>query len=264
MPEGIAVLNKEDRYFEVLSSAAIARGAKVLSYGREGKDIRLLEIRPEANGQQIDMLIGGIKRSVRLPLIGRFQALNVLCALGIIIASGGNSENAVEHLKSLKGVRGRAELATRLNNGATVYIDYAHTPDALKQLLISMRPHTDKNLNLVFGCGGDRDSGKRAEMGAIAHSLADNVIITDDNPRTEDASLIRGQILRTCRNAIEIGDRKEAIYKAISNLRAGDLLLIAGKGHELNQIIGDEGLPFNDAEVAANAAVNLNTIEAST
>ena len=261
---GVAVLNKGDKSFEVLSAAAIAGGAKVLSYGWEGKDIRLLDIRPEASGQRVKMLIGGVKRSVKLPLVGGFHALNVRCALGIILASGGDSEKTIEDLEKLMGVRGRAELATRLSNGAAVYVDYAHTPDALRQLLISMRPHTDKNLNLVFGCGGDRDSGKRAQMGAIACSFADNVIITDDNPRTEDAALIRNQVLKACKNATEIGDREEAIFEAVSGLKAGDLLIIAGKGHELKQVIGAENLPFNDVEVAVKAVLNLNLREVNT
>jgi UDP-N-acetylmuramoyl-L-alanyl-D-glutamate--2,6-diaminopimelate ligase len=179
-----------------------------------------------------------------LPLPGRFQADNALLAAGLALALG--ESRAIDHLASLTGVRGRMELAATLPNGAAVYVDYAHTPDALERLLLALRPHTSGRLHLVFGAGGDRDRGKRPLMGAVAARLSDIAIVTDDNPRAEDAATIRAAIRSACPGAAEIGDRGAAIAAAMSDLRPGDVLAIAGKGHEQGQTIGTTVLAFDD------------------
>jgi UDP-N-acetylmuramoyl-L-alanyl-D-glutamate--2,6-diaminopimelate ligase len=190
---------------------------------------------------------------ITVPLVGEFQATNALCALALAIATGADSAAAVMALASLEGVRGRAQWVGQLSNGAAVYVDYAHTPDALQAVLTALRPHVHHRLNVVFGCGGDRDPGKRREMGAIAAALADDVIVTDDNPRTEDPAAIRRQILEGCPAAREIGDRAEAIMHAVQALAPGDILVVAGKGHETGQIIGDAIIAFDDVEVVRAA-----------
>jgi UDP-N-acetylmuramoyl-L-alanyl-D-glutamate--2,6-diaminopimelate ligase len=179
--------------------------------------------------------------------------MNALCALGIVLADGTDQTQAIAALENLAGVRGRLELAAHHTIGAGIYVDYAHTPDALAHVLTALRSHTSKKLKVVFGCGGDRDQGKRPEMGEIAARLADEAIVTDDNPRTEAAAPIRSQIMAACPGALEIGDRKKAIFAAVKGLSEGDLLVIAGKGHEQGQIIGDDVLPFDDVEIARQA-----------
>jgi UDP-N-acetylmuramoyl-L-alanyl-D-glutamate--2,6-diaminopimelate ligase len=205
---------------------------------------------------EIDLF--GRRHTVLLGLPGEFQASNVLCALGLVIACGDNADKALAALASLEGVPGRVQLVARRANGAPVYVDYAHTPDALSHVLSALRPHTEKRLVVAFGCGGDRDRGKRPEMGSIAARLADTVIVTDDNPRGEDAAAIRQKILATCPDATEIGDRAEAIHGAAAVLEAGDVLVIAGKGHEQGQIVGPNVLPFDDAEVARAAVAAID------
>jgi UDP-N-acetylmuramoyl-L-alanyl-D-glutamate--2,6-diaminopimelate ligase len=192
-------------------------------------------------------------------LAGTFQAWNVLCALGLVIATGAPPGEAAAALGALEGAPGRMELAARHPNGAPIYVDYAHKPDALEAVLKEVRPQVKGKLAVVFGCGGDRDRGKRAIMGEIAVKFADRVYVTDDNPRSEQPGAIRQEIMAAARGATEIGDRAEAIAAAIAALAPGDVLVIAGKGHEQGQIIGDEVLPFDDMEVARNAAASLET-----
>ena len=183
--------------------------------------------------------------------------MNILAALGLVIGSGGDMEKALAVIPKFTGVPGRLEQVVPLDNGATVFIDYAHTPMALANILNTLRPHTQSKLHVVFGCGGDRDAGKRPEMGKMAESLADVVIVTDDNPRSENPALIRGAIMAAAPRAKEVADRREAIYVAMKALAPGDILVIAGKGHEKEQIIGDTILPFDDAQVARQAAKEL-------
>lgn len=253
---GTAVLNADVPEFSQLATECQNRGIRIISYGKQGRDIRILhrDILPE--GQDLDLLVLGEELKVTLPLVGEFQAYNALCALGLVIGSD-HGENlrpfeAVTYLQRLEGVRGRMQRVGMLKNGAAIYVDYAHTPDGLKTVLTSLRPHTQGRLHVVFGCGGDRDTGKRPMMGTIANELADISYVTDDNPRSEDPADIRAQIIKGNTGLIEIGGRKKAIETAIAGLEKGDILVIAGKGHEQGQIIGDKVLPFDDAEVAQN------------
>jgi UDP-N-acetylmuramoyl-L-alanyl-D-glutamate--2,6-diaminopimelate ligase len=195
----------------------------------------------------IHLCAGGRERQMELELPGRFQADNVLLAAALAEATG--LPNVWDLLPHLRGVRGRMEFAARLPNGAAAYVDYAHTPDALERLLRALRPHTQQRLICVFGAGGDRDVGKRPLMGAVAARLADIAIVTDDNPRTEDAASIRAQIMLACPGAREIGDRAAAIAAALDEAGRGDVVVVAGKGHEQGQIIGSDVLPFDDASV---------------
>jgi UDP-N-acetylmuramoyl-L-alanyl-D-glutamate--2,6-diaminopimelate ligase len=194
---------------------------------------------------------------VALPLAGTFQAYNVLAALGLTIATGLTPEAALEALPFLEGVPGRVEQVGRTAQGGRVFVDYAHTPDALETVLAAIRPHTRARLWVVFGCGGDRDRGKRPLMGEIACRLADRSIVTDDNPRSEDPAAIRREILAAAPNAEEFSERGEAIAHAVAALGPGDVLVIAGKGHESGQTIGDRVLPFNDRDVARAAISRL-------
>ena len=256
---GVAVLNADDGHFEALRRTAELSRQRVVSYGREGEDITLLGLQASADGQILKLKLLGQKETVTLPLIGGFQAMNALCALGVVLAEDGDPAAAVAALAKLKGVRGRLELAARHASGAGVYVDYAHTPDALENVLKAMRPHVDRQLKVVFGCGGDRDRGKRPEMGAVAHQFADAIIVTDDNPRGEEAAAIRQDIIKACPGSIEIGDRTQAIAEAVAGLAAGDILVIAGKGHEQGQIIGDEVRPFDDVSVVRNVIEGAKT-----
>lgn len=251
--DGTAVLNADIAEFDRLSQLCRQRGIRVMSYGYKGNDLKIISRQPHATGQTLETEILGQRHRLELPLIGEFQAMNVLCAVGMIIALHGFSGKIIDYLPSVKGAPGRLDLAGRLKNGAGVYIDYAHTPDALENVLKTMRHHTEKKLWIVFGCGGDRDKLKRPLMGKIARELADRVVVTDDNPRTEDAAEIRRQIMAECPKAAEIGDRVAAIEYAISQLEAGDMLVIAGKGHENGQKIGDQVIPMNDMEEATKA-----------
>jgi UDP-N-acetylmuramoyl-L-alanyl-D-glutamate--2,6-diaminopimelate ligase len=192
----------------------------------------------------------------QLNLVGDFQVANVMAALGLVLSEPVELDAVLAALPQLQGAPGRLELIGSTVRGAAVYVDYAHKPDALETVLKVMRPHTAGRLVVVFGCGGDRDRGKRPTMGAIAARLADDVIVTDDNPRSEDAAEIRAAILQGAPNATnvrEIGNRQQAIEQAVASLQQGDVLLIAGKGHEQGQIVGDRVLPFDDAEVARGA-----------
>jgi UDP-N-acetylmuramoyl-L-alanyl-D-glutamate--2,6-diaminopimelate ligase len=245
---GTAVVNADQAYAEAVVGASRARGLPVLRFGEHGDRIRLVSRVPHANGQDLVLDVDGTIHQIALPLVGSFQASNAMCALGLAIVSGAMPNAAVEALAGLKGAPGRMELIGASAAGAAIYVDYAHKPDALGAALRALRPHTSGKLALVFGCGGDRDRAKRPVMGGIAAEHADRVFITDDNPRSEDAAAIRREIMRACPGAVEIGDRRAAIATAFEGLRRGDVLLVAGKGHETGQIVGDKVLPFNDAD----------------
>ncbi|MEJ1975166.1 MAG: UDP-N-acetylmuramoyl-L-alanyl-D-glutamate--2,6-diaminopimelate ligase [Acetobacteraceae bacterium] len=235
----------------MLREIAARRRLALRLVGEDGDAIRLLSATPHPGGQHLELLAGGVRRVLDLPLPGRFQADNALLAAGLALALGETA--ALDRLPGLTGVRGRMELAAT-PNGAAVYVDYAHTPDALERLLTALRPHTSGRLHVVFGAGGDRDRGKRPLMGAAAARLADDAIVTDDNPRSEDPAAIRAAILAACPGAREIGDRAAAIAAGLAALRPGDVLAIAGKGHEQGQTIAGETLPFDDVATVRRLA----------
>jgi len=257
--EGCAVLNADSGAFPFLEAVCRRRDQRVISFGTGAADLALRDRKPSATGQDLTLSVFGATELLHLPLAGEFQALNALCALGLAIGSGAEPRNALPVLERLEGVRGRLELAATLPGGAPVYVDYAHTPDALETVLEALRPHADGRLCVVFGCGGDRDPGKRPLMGEIAARLADHVVVTDDNPRSEDPGAIRRAVLAGCAHAdadaeiAEIGDRAEAIEAAVDGLAPGDVLVVAGKGHEQGQIVGDTIRPFDDAAVVREA-----------
>jgi UDP-N-acetylmuramoyl-L-alanyl-D-glutamate--2,6-diaminopimelate ligase len=238
----------------MIADTAAERGLRLLTVGPDGADIRLLARTPTRLGQALALEVFGQRHEVMLPLIGGYQAANALVAAGIAVALGHAPQPVIGRLGQVSGIRGRLERAVITPAGAPVYVDYAHTPDALLAAIAALRPHTANRLILVFGCGGDRDRGKRPEMGRIGADAADIAIVTDDNPRTEDAAAIRREILAGAPGAIEIAGRRTAIAEAIARARDGDVVLIAGKGHEQGQIVGREVLPFDDASVARDAA----------
>jgi UDP-N-acetylmuramyl-tripeptide synthetase len=215
--------------------------------------MKLLSSQSEGLGQVISVETASGIHKISLPLAGDFQVTNALVAAGLVIACGGEESLALHALESLKGAPGRLDLVGQSHAGAPVFVDYAHTPDALENVLRTLRPLTKNKLFVVFGCGGDRDAGKRPMMGKVAVELADRVYVTDDNPRTEDAAKIRAQIMVAAKGATEFGNRAEAILKATQDLKAGDVLLVAGKGHEQGQIIGKEKRPFSDHEAVRSA-----------
>lgn len=245
-PGGVAVLNADSQLVMEIADICWARGHRIITVGQHSGDIRLLRQRTSDIGQEITINYKSEIYDLTLPLIGSFQAMNALMAVGLVIGSGGDVENAFKALSHLKAVPGRMEQVGRHSSGARVYVDYAHTPDALETVLKAIRPHTKGKLIVVFGCGGDRDAGKRKIMGEIAVKQADRVYVTDDNPRSEDASEIRSQVLAGCPGATEIADRANAIKAAVDELEKGDILLVAGKGHEQGQIIGNSIRPFDD------------------
>ena len=259
---GVAVLNADSPEFQHIATICDHRGQRVLSYGVAGSELRVTGVEPLAHGQRLALSVLGRDVTVDLPLAGRFQAWNVLCALGLVIGSGGDAERALATLPALEGVPGRLQHVATHPNGATVYVDYAHTPDALETVLRALKPHAARHLVTVFGCGGDRDRSKRPVMGALAARLADRAIVTDDNPRTEDPAFVRGQVLAAATGELagkleEIGDRAEAIRTAVRQLQPGDVLVIAGKGHEQGQTIGTEVRPFDDADEARKAVAEV-------
>ena len=256
-PGGAAVLNADVAEFETLRAVSQARGLRIFSYGTAGGELRLLRHAAAAEGQSLTLQLLGRRHDIALPLAGRFQAANVLAALGLVVATGADPEAALEALPHLAGVAGRLEFVARAPSGGQVYVDYAHTPEALRSALEALRAHTRGQLCVVFGCGGDRDRGKRPQMGEVARGLADRVIVTDDNPRSEDPAAIRRDILEAAVDAREIGDRAEAIETAVAELGADDLLVVAGKGHEPGQIVGDRVLPFDDRDVVRAAVARL-------
>ncbi len=249
-PNGIAVINADSDYAPRLEDICLTYNHRAIMFGRKGRDITLISQQPTVKGQKLKINIFGTEYDVDMPVAGTFQAMNALCALGMVLAVEEDPKQFakyVEGLNHLTGVRGRIELIETLKNGASIYVDYAHTPDALKTVLEALRPHTKGRLHVVFGAGGDRDKGKRPMMGKIATEFADKVIITDDNPRTESPKRIREEIMVACHNGTEIGDRRKAIEAAIEGLQSGDVLVVAGKGHEQGQIIDKVIHPFDDA-----------------
>lgn len=244
----LAVLNVDDVQFAALKAICTKRAICVLSFGvAKDADYRIVNVNPHANGLDATVMLHGAEYKLSLPLYGAFQLSNMLVAIGLLQAAHLSEEALVALLPKLRGVPGRLEKIADAN-GAPIFIDYAHTPAALENILKTLRPHTAKKLHVVFGCGGDRDAGKRPEMGAVAATFADVVIVTDDNPRSENPAAIRAAIMAKAPGATEIPDRDAAIRKAIQQLQAGDVLVIAGKGHETTQTIGNQVLPFNDAD----------------
>ncbi len=255
-PGAVAVLNADIPEYEALKEVCQARHHRILSFGRNGGDLKLVDAAPLPHGQRLTLHAFGATRTLDLPLAGTFQAMNMLAAAGLAIGGGVAPFAALDAVPSLEGVPGRLQLAGRTANGAAVYVDYAHKPDALATVLAALRPHVTGRLHVLFGCGGDRDVGKRPLMGKIAVERADRVIVTDDNPRSEDPAAIRKAVLAAAPGAREIAPRDVAIRAAIDDLGAGDVLVIAGKGHEQGQIVGDTTLPFDDLE-QAQAALGL-------
>lgn len=253
---GPAVVNVDDPEYEPFMFAALGNGSTLLTVGREGAYIEILSIELEGYGQRVEVRHVGEKLSFHLPLTGEFQVSNALIAAALAMSTGVDKAQAFPALSELVGAKGRLELVAEVN-GAAIFVDYSHTPDALKTALVSLRPYATSSLSVVFGCGGDRDKGKRPQMGAIASELADKVIVTDDNPRTEDARTIRAEILAAAKGATEIADRKAAIVEAVKALQPGDVLLVAGKGHENYQIVGTTKTHFSDHEVVAEAIKGL-------
>ncbi|WP_315838042.1 UDP-N-acetylmuramoyl-L-alanyl-D-glutamate--2,6-diaminopimelate ligase [Bradyrhizobium prioriisuperbiae] len=254
--DGAAVISADHDHSQAVIDVARARGLRVLTVGRNGDDkgggIRLVDATIDGFGQKLTLAYGGKTRSLRLPLVGEFQIENALVAAGLVIGTGGAVERTFAALEQLEGAKGRLELVGE-RRGAPVFIDYAHKPDALEKALVALRPYARRRLVVVFGAGGDRDAGKRPLMGEIASRFADTVIVTDDNPRSEDPATIRAAILAAATGAREIGDRAEAIRVGVAGLEAGDVLVIAGKGHETGQIVGERVLPFSDHDAARAA-----------
>lgn len=262
LPEdGVAVVNLDGAKGSEMAELALDRGLRVLTVGKgQGADLQIAATRPDPTGQEVRYLWQGRAFQTRLALIGAFQAENVAVAAGLAIAAGDAPEAVLGVLPRLTGVRGRMQLAATRKNGAAVYVDYAHTPDAIETALRALRPHVMGRIIVVFGAGGDRDRTKRPLMGAAAQAHADVLYVTDDNPRTEDPASIRASILAACPEANEVGDRAEAILRAVDALLPGDALLIAGKGHESGQVIGTDVYPFDDVEQASVAVAALDGV----
>ena len=254
LPQGAgAVINADSPSGEEVHLRAEARGLLTTLVGHKGRDIHLVDVATEGLGQRLKLETRFGAFDVNLPLAGDFQASNALVAAGLVIAAGGDPAHVFHALSSLKGAPGRLDFVGRTKDGASVFVDYAHTPDAIATALAALRPSTKGKLHVVFGCGGDRDKGKRPLMAKAAAEHADHVIITDDNPRSEEPAQIRREALVGAPTAIEIGDRAKAIRVAVEQLKSGDILLVAGKGHELGQIIGSETRPFSDHDAVRAA-----------
>nr|HAQ93814.1 UDP-N-acetylmuramoyl-L-alanyl-D-glutamate--2,6-diaminopimelate ligase [Afipia sp.] len=249
---GAAIIAADHEHSQAVIDAARIRKLRIITVGRKGEGIRLVDAAVDGFAQKLTLEHDGKRTQVRLPLVGEFQIENALVAAGLVIATGGDAERVFAALEHLQGAPGRLELVGE-RNGAPVFVDYAHKPDALAKALEALRPYTKRKLVVVFGAGGDRDAGKRPLMGAIAAENADTVIITDDNPRSENPASIRAAIMAAAKGAKDIADRNEAIRAAVAGLQQGDALLIAGKGHETGQIVGDKVLPFSDHDAAAAA-----------
>ncbi|MXP25675.1 UDP-N-acetylmuramoyl-L-alanyl-D-glutamate--2,6-diaminopimelate ligase [Altererythrobacter indicus] len=256
--DGVAVIWADDAWSARAIARAQQRGLQAFTVGQQGESIRLLDRQAGQLGQELTLSFDGVERKVKLSLIGAYQVSNALVAAGLAIATGSDPVRVFDALGRLQPVRGRLERAVITAVGAPVYVDYAHTPDALGAAIEALRPHVAGKLIVAFGAGGDRDNGKRAPMGSVAAELADVVIVTDDNPRGEDPAAIRAQVLEGAPEAVEIGDRREAISAAIRQAGPQDIVLIAGKGHEQGQIIGSgeatKVLPFDDVSVARECA----------
>jgi len=253
-PDGVAVVAVDHTFAAEVKDAARGRSLRIIEVGRTARDIRLISSAVAGFSQVLTLGYGGVKYQVQLPLVGAFQVENALVAAGQAIAGGGDADAVFAALEGLVGAKGRLELVGR-KSGAPIFVDYAHKPDALAKALDALRPYVSGKLVVVFGAGGDRDAGKRPLMGAIAAAKADRVIVTDDNPRSEEPGAIRAAILGGAPGADEIGDRNEAIHRAVMDLAGGDVLLIAGKGHETGQIIGQKIVPFSDHEAVQDALV---------
>lgn len=259
LPEdGVAVINMDDPRGPEMRAIAAARGQEVISVGRGAGDLSLIGARFDASGQDMRFTWHDKPYQARLNLIGGFQAENILLACGLVIASGEDPQAVFETLPHLQTVRGRMQLAATRDNGATVFVDYAHTPDAVATAIKALRPHVLGRLVAIVGAGGDRDAAKRPLMGQAAQENADLVIVTDDNPRSEDPAVIRAAVKGGAPDALEVGDRAEAILRGVDALGAGDALLICGKGHETGQIVGTDVLPFDDVEQASMAVAALD------
>jgi len=254
--DGAAVISADHDCSQAVIDAARAKNLRIVAVGSKGdgagEGIRLIGADIDGFAQKLDLEHRGRRHAVRLPLVGEFQIENALVAAGLAIGTGSEPQAVFAELELLEGAKGRLEQVAE-RNGAPIFVDYAHKPDALAKALQALRPYAKRKLVVVFGAGGDRDAGKRPLMGAIAAENADSVIVTDDNPRSENPELIRSAILSTAKGAREIGDRAEAIRTAIAGLEPGDALLIAGKGHETGQIVGDHTLPFSDHDAVAAA-----------
>jgi UDP-N-acetylmuramoyl-L-alanyl-D-glutamate--2,6-diaminopimelate ligase len=255
-PGGAAVISADHECSVQVMEAARARGLRIIAVGHradgDGEGIRLVGVGVEGFAQNLDLETRGRHYTVNLPLVGEFQIENSLVAAGLAIGTGSDPDDVFAALEQLEGAKGRLERVGE-HNGAPIFVDYAHKPDALAKALQALRPYARRKLVVIFGAGGDRDAGKRPLMGAIAAENADDVIVTDDNPRSENPEAIRAAILAAAKNATDIADRAEAIRAGVSALQPGDVLLIAGKGHETGQIIGDKVLPFSDHEAVAAA-----------
>ncbi len=253
LPDGApVVVNRDEPYAVEAAEAAVAAGHPMIGIGRKGETLTLLANARDGFSQRLTIGVDGQELSVALPLVGDFMAGNALVAAGLAIATGEDKAAAIRAIAGLKGVAGRLERVGEVNGGLVV-VDYAHKPDALAAVLTTLRPYATGRLICVFGCGGDRDKGKRPLMGSIAAERADIAIVTDDNPRSEDPATIRAEIMAASPKLLEIGDREEAIRSAVCMLTPGDLLVVAGKGHETGQIIGDRTLPFSDHDVVRKA-----------
>ena len=254
LPRGAwAVLNADSPAFASFAAAAVTGGRAVMSVGAMGQGLTLTGRQADGQGQRLAINAWGRNHTVRLPLAGAFQVANALVAAGLCIAAGASPDSALAALENIEGAPGRLQRVGTKAGGGEAYVDYAHTPDGLGAVLSALRPHARGRLILLFGAGGDRDTGKRAAMGATASSLADVAIVTDDNPRSEAPAAIRAAVLAGGRGLREIADRRRAIAAAVNLLEAGDILVVAGKGHETGQIVGDETLPFDDVEETREA-----------
>lgn len=253
-PDGTAVVWADDPYAERVIDLARARGNRLFTVGEHGQTLRLLGREPTLLGQRLELEADGKAHKVTLPLIGAYQAANALTAAALVVATGGEWAPTLANLARLTPVRGRLERAAISKAGAPVYVDYAHTADALEAAIAALRPHVAGRLIVVFGAGGDRDTGKREPMGEAAARHADVVIVTDDNPRSEDPAAIRAAVMKGAPGAREIGDRREAIAAAVAMAGQDDIVLVAGKGHETGQIVGELVLPFDDVAVAREVA----------
>jgi UDP-N-acetylmuramoyl-L-alanyl-D-glutamate--2,6-diaminopimelate ligase len=253
-PGAPAVINADVEHAARLEEIARSRKLELFTVGYKGRQLKLLASRREGFGQQLVVTGPRLTHEFILPLVGEFQASNALVAAGLVIAAGGEEELAMHALESLKGAKGRLDLVARSASLAPIFVDYAHTPDALQNAITALRPYVKSRLAVVFGAGGDRDKGKRPQMGEVASRLADLAYVTDDNPRSEDPAEIRAQVLAGCPRGIDAGERASAIRMAVEALREGDILLVAGKGHELGQTIGETTVPFSDHD-AVRAAI---------
>ena len=252
--DGTAVVWSGDAKSATVIDHAKQRGLKLITVGPEAETIELVSRTSTPLGQQLMLRHEGREHKLALPLIGAYQMNNVLTAAGLVLATGGDWATTLSGMGRVSPVRGRLERAVISRSGAPIYVDYAHTPDAIEAAIAALRPHVEGRLITVLGAGGDRDEGKRPEMGAVAARLSDVVIVTDDNPRSEDPAAIRKAVLAGAPEAIEVGDRRAAIAEAIAQAKTGDIVLVAGKGHEQGQIVGDQVLPFDDVSVARECA----------